>query len=219
MSEQRELHGAGVVGGSPRTAHRWAFAAVWAMALGTVACGSDAKPAAAPAATQAPAPLATEAPATTTTEAVTTTAAATTTTAAATTTLAPRTATAKGTFASIPEALLPGPPTPEGWVTVTGAASWDGDLIGQEAYTSAFSPADAAGVIMSHADVVFTGTLSGVGDGSFKWHEADAPTVGPNFGSAAVVGVSGVFEGATGTLSWIHTDDDHGTYEIDFVWA
>jgi hypothetical protein len=197
------------------------MAAAFMLAIGTVACGSDTKPSSAPTITQAPAPAATVvAVATTTTAAPTTTAAATITTEAATTTAAPRTAVVKGTFVGIPEALLPGPPAADGWVTVTGATAWDGDLIGQEAYTAAFSPADAAGVITERADVTFTGTLVGVGDGSFSWHEADHSSVEDGFpGSAPVVGVSGVFEGATGTLSWTHIDDNSGTYEVDLVWA
>ena len=221
MPDQRNLHvRSDVAQGASRSAHRLALAAACTLAIGTVACASDSNQAAAPAVTQAPAPAPTEAPTTTTTAAVATTAAATTTTEAATTTAAPRTAVAKGTFAGIPEALKPGPPTAEGWVTVTGETAWAGDIVGKEAYTSAFSPADAAGVIIERSDVTFTGTLAGVGDGSFSWHEADHSTADGGLpGSAQVVGVSGVFEGATGTLSWTYIDDNNGTYEVDLVWA
>ena len=224
MSEQPNIHvRTDVARRASRRTRRLALAAACTLAIGTVACGSDSKPSTAPSTapsiTEAPAPAATEPPLTTTTEAVTTTAAATTTTEAATTTAAPRTAVAKGTLADIPEALKPGPPTADGWVTITGETAWDGDLTGTEAYTEAFSPADPAGAITAHADVTFTGTLTGVGDGSFGWHEGDHPADGGLQGAAQVVGVSGVFEGATGTLSWTFTDDSNGTYEVHLVWA
>ncbi len=203
----------------PRAHHLVSVASMCALLLGAAACGSDSKQATATSATPAPAVEETEAPTTTAATTTTTLVVTTTTEQATTTTAAARTATGKGTFVGIPEALLPGPPAADGWVTVTGAAALDGDLVGQETYTAAFSPTDAAGVITERADVTFTGTLVGVGDGSFSWHEADHPANDHNSGTESLVGVSGVFEGATGTLRWTHIDDEHGTYEFDFVWA
>jgi hypothetical protein len=222
MPDQRNLHvRPDVAQGASRKAHRLALAAAFTLAIGTVACGSDTKPSSAPSITQTSAPAATVAAITTTTTAApTTTAAATTTTKAATTTAPARTAVAKGTYARIPESLLPAPAAADGWISLTGEDAWTGDMAGKEAFTVAFSPADADGVIIERADSTFTGALAGVGDGSFSWHEADHSTADDLLpGSAPAVGVSGVFEGATGTMSWTPIDDNRGTYEVDLVWA
>jgi hypothetical protein len=210
-----------VVQGASRKSHRLALAAACTLAIGMVACGSDTKPSSAPSLTQASAPAATVAAVeTTTTAAPETTAAATTTTQAVTTTEAPRTAVAKGTFARIPDSLLPAPPAEDGWISLTGEDTWTGDMVGKEAFTVFFSPADADGVIIERSDNTFTGSLAGVGAGSFSWHEVDHSTADDVLpGSAQVIGVSGVFEGATGTLSWTHFDENSGTYEVDLVWA
>ncbi len=117
---------------------RVVFAAMCSL-LGAAACGSDSNQSSATTATEATVAAITAAP---TTERVTTTIRTETTTTepAAPTIAAPRTATGNGTFVGIPEALLPGPPAVDGWVTVTGEATRDGDLVGKETYAEAFAP-------------------------------------------------------------------------------
>ena len=160
------------------------------LVVALTACGSDSSTADSTADSAATTSL----PSTPVTPTSTTTTTPPTTTPPTTlTTSAPRSVVAKGTFADDMTKFKVEPVAPDGTTPFSGAVVYAGDLVG---------------------------TLEGVGDGSFQVHEEGA--LGPDGSTAStgtLVGVSGAFLGATGSMTVTGAGGPTVDYQFDFEWV
>jgi hypothetical protein len=80
-------------------------------------------------------------------------------------------------------------------------------------------PRDAEGDLPFVGDWVVEGTLVGVGDGTFSVHDEGVfANDGSQSSTGTLVGLTGVFEGATGTLTYTGISSAQADYEFTFEW-
>lgn len=191
-----------------------AVGAICALALLSTACGGDSSDASSPetavvAETSAPDTLAPTTAATV----------KATTTVAPTTTAAPRVVVAKGTWTELPGTVV-GAANADGSTPITGSLALTGDLAATAPFvTTVAAQRDAEGDLPYTGEWVVEGTLVGVGDGTFSVQESGVfANEGSQASSGTVVGLTGVFEGATGTVTYTGASAAQADYEITFEW-
>jgi hypothetical protein len=112
------------------------------------------------------------------------------------------------------------PVAADGTTPFSGAVVYAGDLVATNTYTAKFLPLDSSGDTPYIADFVVVGTLAGVGDGSFKVHEEGAlGSDGSTASTGTLIGVSGVFLGATGSMTVTGAGGPTVDYQFDFEWV
>ncbi len=198
-----------------------ALVALCALAALTTACGGDTSDAGGPETAAVAESSAPDTPAPTTTAASTTIAPTTVapTTVTPTTQPAPRVVVAKGTFGDVPGTTAVGAANADGTTPLTGSLALTGDLVATARFENTLLLRDAEGDLPYIGDWVVEGTLVGVGDGTFSVHEEGVfVNDGSQGATGTVVGLTGVFEGATGTLTYTGTSAAQADYEFTFEW-
>ena len=192
-----------------------ALVALCALALLSTACSGDTSDAGSPETTATVGSTAPDTVAPTTAAKV-----EATTTVAPTTTAAPRVVVAKGTWTELPGTVV-GAANADGSTPITGTIALTGDLVATAPFvTTVAAQRDAEGDLPYTGEWVVEGTLVGVGDGTFSVQESGVfANEGSQASSGTVVGLTGVFEGATGTMSYTGASAAAADYEITFEWT